>query len=241
MITLYTFGSMFGLPDPSSFVTKAEVLLKMSGLAYRAVPGDIGKAPKGKLPYIDDGGTIVADSTFIRWHLEQRHGIDLDKGLTREQKAIAWAAEKMCEDHLYWAVIESRWMVKANFDKGPRHFFDRVPAPLRPLVIAMVHRQFARSLKGHGMGRHSRAEIERLAIADLEAIAGMLGDKPWLMGDAPCGADATVWAFTVGALSPFFESPIGEHGRKLPHLVAYRDRGLARWYPGLAGASPAAA
>lgn len=234
MITLYTFGPMFGLPDPSSFVTKAEVLLKMSGLPYRAVSGDLGKAPKGKLPYIEDAGTVVADSTFIRWHLEQRHGIDLDKGLTREQKAIAWAAEKMCEDHLYWAVVESRWMVKANFDKGPRRFFDRIPAPLRPLVIAMVHRQFARSLKGHGMGRHSRAEIERLAIADLEAIAGVLGDKPWLLGETPCGADATVWSFVLGALCPYFASPIRDHGEKLPQLVAYRDRGLTRWYPELA-------
>ena len=29
MITLYTFGPQFGLPDPSPFVTKAEILLKM--------------------------------------------------------------------------------------------------------------------------------------------------------------------------------------------------------------------
>jgi hypothetical protein len=28
MITLYAFGPAFGLPDPSPFVTKAEVLLK---------------------------------------------------------------------------------------------------------------------------------------------------------------------------------------------------------------------
>src|SRR5436190_8140000 len=34
MITLYTFGPAFGLPDPSPFVTKVEVLLKMAGLAY---------------------------------------------------------------------------------------------------------------------------------------------------------------------------------------------------------------
>ena len=29
MITLYAFGPQFGLPDPSPFVTKADVLLKM--------------------------------------------------------------------------------------------------------------------------------------------------------------------------------------------------------------------
>jgi|GEM_PF-5415914 len=36
MITLYSFGPAFGLPDPSPFVMKAEVLLKMSGLSARS-------------------------------------------------------------------------------------------------------------------------------------------------------------------------------------------------------------
>ena len=71
-------------------------------------------------------------------------------------------------------------------------------------------------------------------FADIEAIVGMLGDKPWLVGDQPCGADATVWSFVAGTLCPYFASPIRDHGEKLPRLVAYRDRGLMRWYPELA-------
>ncbi len=34
MITLCTSGPMFGLPHPSPFVIKADVLLKMSGVEY---------------------------------------------------------------------------------------------------------------------------------------------------------------------------------------------------------------
>jgi len=67
MITLYSFGPGFGLPDPSPFVTKAEVLLKMAELPYRTDTTGFKKAPKGKLPYIDDEGKMIADSTFIRW------------------------------------------------------------------------------------------------------------------------------------------------------------------------------
>ena len=33
MITLYGFGPAFGLPDPSQFVVKTEVLLKLVGEA----------------------------------------------------------------------------------------------------------------------------------------------------------------------------------------------------------------
>jgi hypothetical protein len=34
MITLYTFGPYFGLPDGSPFVLKAMLLLKLAGLEY---------------------------------------------------------------------------------------------------------------------------------------------------------------------------------------------------------------
>ena len=231
MITLYTFGRGFGLPDPSPFVCKAEVLLKLAALTYATGTSGFSKAPKGKLPYINDEGTIIADSTFIRWHLETRHGVDFDKALSPEQKAAAWAVEKMCEDHLDWAIVDSRWMVQSNFAKGPKTFFDRVPAPLRPFIIAMINRQVKRTLKGQGTGRHSRPEIERLAIADLAALADVLGAKPWLMGNEPCGADATVWSFVAGTLCPVFESPIRKTAEAHANLVAYRDRGFARWFP----------
>ena len=61
------------MPDPSPFVTKAIVLLKLSGLPFETNSKGFGKAPRGKLPYIRDGEATVSDSTLIRFHLEQRH------------------------------------------------------------------------------------------------------------------------------------------------------------------------
>ena len=231
VITLHTFGPAFGLPDPSPFVTKAEVLLKMSGLPYRCKIGGLSKAPKGKLPFIDDDGTVIADSTFIRFHLEDRHGIDFDKGLSAADKGTAWACEKLAEDHLYWAVVRERWMDAAAFDRGPRKFFDRVPAPIRPLVILMIRRQVRRNLHGQGMGRHSLDEMNRLVARGIDSLAAVLGDKPWLMGQEPCGADATLLAFIAGQLCPQFDTPSRRHAERHANLVAYRDRGMARWFP----------
>jgi glutathione S-transferase len=218
VITLYAFGPAFGLPDPSPFVTKAEVLLKLAGLPYRTDTGGFRKAPKGKLPYIDDEGTIVADSTLIRFHLEKRHGIDFDAGLSPEQKAIAWAVEK-------------------NFEKGPSRFFDKVPAPVRPLLKAFIRRQVRKQLKGQGMGRHHPEEIAELGRRDIEALAAVLGDKPYLMGAELCGGDATAFAFTAGVLCPLFESPIRRAAESHANLVAYRERMMARFYPELAKAA----
>jgi glutathione S-transferase len=81
---------------------KTQILLKIANLPYRTDNSGFRAAPKGKIPYIDDDSEIVADSTFIRWHLEKKYGLDFDAGLTLEQRAIAWAFEKMAEEHLYW-------------------------------------------------------------------------------------------------------------------------------------------
>jgi len=236
MITLYTFGPYFGLPDASPFVTKAEVLLKMADLPYETDTGGFPKAPKGKLPYIDDDGEIIADSTFIRLHIEKKYGFDFDAGLSRQNRGVAWAVEKMCEDHLYWAGLHARWMVEENFDRGPRNFFASVPAPLRPLVVALARRQFRRNLWGHGMGRHTTAEMEELAARDIDAIADVLADKPYLMGEAPCGADASVFPMIAHALCPLFDTGLRTRTQQRSNLVAYNDRLMAQYFPDFAGA-----
>jgi glutathione S-transferase len=231
MITLYTFGPAFGLPDPSPFVMKAEMLLKMAGLPYRTDTKGFRKAPKGKLPFIEDDGERIADSTFIRWHLEQRYGIDFDRGLDKEQRAVAWAFEKMMEDQLYWTVVDARWTDDANFAKGPMIFFRRVPTLMRPLVIKMIRRKVRNALHAHGIGRHLPAEITALASRSIDSVANYLGQKPFFMGPEPTGIDATLFAFTAGTLCPTFETPIRVASERHDNLKRYVARMTARYYP----------
>lgn len=234
MITLYTFGPAFGLPDLSPFVVKAEMLLKLAGLPYQVNTTDgMKKAPKGKLPFIDDDGQSVADSTFIRWHLEKKYGIDFDKGLSQAEKGIAWTVEKTLEDNLYWTVLDARWNNDDNFARGPVKFFKSIPWPLRGLITFVVRRKLVNSLKGHGMGRHQRAEIEAIGSRDIAAIAAILGDKPFLLGQEACGADATCFAFIGSALCPLFETPLRTCAEQHPNLVAYAARMRKAYYPQL--------
>src|SRR5262245_31088799 len=155
MITLYTFGPFFGLPDPSPFVMKGEMLLKLSGLPYETNTRGFTRAPKGKLPYIKDGDEIVADSTLMRLHIEKKYGFDFDRGLSEREKGIAWSVEKMLEDHLYWLLIYWRWMIDENFDRGPRGFFKRAPAIIRPVIVNAVRKKVRGNLHGQGLGRHA--------------------------------------------------------------------------------------
>ncbi len=230
MLVLETFGPAWGLTDPSPFVTKAIVLLEMSGLDYETRPGDPRKAPKGKMPVLHDNGTIVPDTTFIRRHLEKAHGIDFDRGVSDEQKAVGWAVEKMLEDNLYWAVVYERWAIDENFDKGPRHFFAIVPAVVRPLIVWMVRRQVRRDLWGQGIARHNMDEIVSLAGSSLASVAGILGDKPYLFGDDPCGTDATVYAFVSNVLCDHFDSALKAAAEKHPTLEAYAKRMEERYF-----------
>jgi glutathione S-transferase len=230
MITLHGFGPAFGLPDPSPFVTKVETLLKMAALPYRTDTSGFSKAPKGKLPYIEDDGERIADSTIIRWHIEKKYQIEFDRGLDAEQRATAWAFEKMAEDNLYWTLVDARWTDDANFYKGPAKFFGKVPAPLRPIVIAMVRRQLRKILRGHGMGRHSPAEILALGTRSIDAIADYLGPKPFFMGGEPTGVDATMFAFVAGTLCPLFETPLRTAAERHDNLKRYVGRMTARFY-----------
>jgi glutathione S-transferase len=231
MITLYSFGPGFGLPDPSPFVTKAETLLKMAKLPYRVDTSGFNKAPKDKLPYIDDDGETIADSTFIRWHLDKKYKVDFDRGLSSEQRAIAWAFEKMLEEHLYWAVVHARWMDDANFAKGPAIFFRAIPAPVRPLLVGIIRRRLRRTLHGQGIGRHSPDEIVALGTRSVDATADYLGTKPFMMGAEPTGLDATAFAFVAGVLCPLFDTPLRNAAERHESLKRYVGRMTGRFYP----------
>lgn len=224
MITLHTFGPAFDLPDPSPFVAKALMLLKMSGLEFREEVADVTKAPKQKLPWIDDDGTIIADSTFIRRHLEDKHGIDFSGGYDDPTLALGWAVEKMLEEHLYFLIVHTRWMVDENFDKGPRKFFDKAPALIRPLIVRMVRKGIRKTLHLQGLGRHTEDEMAFLAKKDFASASALLGSKPYLLGDKVCGYDAGFFSFLDSALCATFSHPISDSANEFSNLEDYCAR-----------------
>jgi glutathione S-transferase len=140
----------------------------------------------------------------------------------------------MMEDHLYWVMVYWRWLDDANFERGPKTFFKRAPAPIRPLITALVRRKVRANLHAHGIGRHTDEEKNALADRCVDALSQVLGDNRYLMGNAPCGADATAFAFIAGGLPDIFESPLQKKLAGTSNLVAYRDRMMAEFFPTVA-------
>jgi glutathione S-transferase len=231
VIVLYGFGPGFGLPEISPFVTKTEVQLRMAGLAYRKEKARPTASPKGQLPFIEDDGEVIADSTFIRAHLEGKYGFDFDAPLSLQNRAQAWAFERMIEHHLYWAMIGARWVDPENFAKGPAHFFDAAPEHQREKLREDAQFRVAENYLLSGLGRHAPDEDVDLAVRSLFALSVQLGEKPYLMGHSPCGTDATAFGAVAGILTPFFVSRLRERTEQFENLTAYVDRMMSQYYP----------
>jgi glutathione S-transferase len=75
-----------------------------------------------------------------------------------------------------------------------------------------------------------------MGAADFDALAEVLGDKPFLFGDAPRVIDATVFAFVEMFLGFPLDTPIKQAAERHPNLAAYRKRIRDRWWTDLPAA-----
>ncbi len=232
MITLHQFPPALGLPNASPFCLKLELYLRMAGLAYRnRYTLDLHRAPKGKLPWIDDDGTVMADTGLIIDYLKRTHGDPLDRGLTPPQRATALAITRLCEEHLYWTLLHDRWIADAGWALTRPGFFGAMPWPLRAIVPLVARRGIRAELRGHGMGRHTPQQIHALGIADVDALAALLGDRDYFLGDQATTVDAMAAAFLANILFVPLETPIRQAAQGHANLVAYCRRMAARYFP----------
>jgi glutathione S-transferase len=231
-LTLYATRAGFGLPDTSPFVIKSEVQLKMAGVVYDRASAIPPQAPNGKLPFINDHDEVVSDSTFIRAHVERKYGVDLDERLDARQRAESWAIERLLEDHLYFAMVWFRWIDPENFAKGPAHFADGAPEADRAQLRQGLQARKAAELHAQGLGRHAPVQIATLGERSIDALAQLLGDRAYLMGDAPSGVDATAFGMLACVITPFFDTPLRRAAETHPNLIAYVARMMRHYYPG---------
>ena len=228
MIVLHQFEPAFGVPNPSPFCLKLETFLKMSGLPYRSVVlRDPSGAPKGKGPFVEIDGEGIADSALIVRELERRYGIDLDRGLTAAERAVGHALSVMLEERTYFVLLHDRWLDERNWPVIRQTFL----ADLPPVVQEQIRAGKRARIAEQGLGAHSVEEMHALATADIDAVAGWLGDQAFLMGAGPTKADATVHAFVCNFLAAPFTTPLKSATLRHENLVAYNERMLARYFP----------
>ncbi len=232
MLKLFTFAPGFGEISASPFSVKAICLLEMSGQAYTLnQKGDPRKAPKKKLPVLEHDGKIISDSDDIRDYLEMQFNVDFDAGLNAEQRAVSRSIIRMAEEHIYFAIVSTRWQRDENWAIIREEFFGMIPRLVRKFVTNKIRKGAVTMVYGQGMGRHSEAEQAARVSKDLAAIAALLADKPFLFGDKPTAADASVVAILNNITCFPRPTLLNEAVQKLPTLVAYAERGKQVMYP----------
>jgi glutathione S-transferase len=231
MIKLYQFHPAWGLPNPSPFCMKVETYLRMVGLPYEVVNGTLPfKAPKKKLPYIEDGAQVVADSGFIVDYLKKTYGDKLDQNLSPAERATAHTLRRTFEESLYWVGLYSRWIEHSIWLETRRLFFGAMPPILRDLAAGTVRKGIRKALYTQGTGRHSRDEIYEIGKTDLSALSAWLGEKPYFMGPAATSVDAIAYSFLANILVPPLKSPLRDHGVSLTNLGTYCERMKEQYY-----------
>ena len=112
---------------------------------------------------------------------------------------------------------------------APRALRSLVPI-FAPLVLPFSRRTLARQAWAQGMGRRSYDEVVAKGVEAWTAITTLLGDQPFLFGDRPSVIDASAFAWVHCTLKHPFESPVLDHIRSTPTLVAYHDRIWGRYW-----------
>lgn len=228
----------WGTPNMSPFCGKLETYLRMSGTPYRAAAANPLKAPKGKVPFVELDGERIGDSQLIIERLEERLArtgkTPLDASLSPRERALGRSIRRMLEEGTYFTGVYLRWWTDGGFAHLQRELGRVMPAPFR-LMLPVIRRKVKKALLAQGTARHSFDEIRAMAIADFRACADLLGEQPFLLGDAPHVVDCTLYPFLEGQLRFPNDSPVKQAIAGMPNLVAYRDRIRARWWADLDG------
>jgi glutathione S-transferase len=232
-IKLFQFPRMFGIPNLSPFCCKLETWLRIAGVPYEVVDTpDPRKGPKSKLPFIEDAGMRIADSSIIVDHLVRTRGVDPDAHLDASQRAIALLVQRTLEEH-YAFVLAYTHLVREEGLQHTRARFNSVPGIVRPLVGYIVRGRIKKILWQQGVLRHSHEDIVESALRDWRAVLTVMGDGPYFFGDEPTGIDAVVFgALATSVLTPI-ESPIRDFLRSQLGVVSYAERMRARFFPEL--------
>jgi len=228
---MFTFPPAWGLPTTGPFGLKLAACLRLLDIPCEAsYEVDVGKGPKRKSPWIEDGAVTLGDTELILDHVRRTTGKELDGTLSPADRARSHVLQRMLEEH-YHQVFEYELVVN---DDGFAHFKayleGLLPAELHAVVVPHVREGLRAHLFERGIGRHTAEEIVRMGRADIDALATWLGDRPWFITDAPTKVDASAFGLLAVSIKSPLPTPTCAYARTKPNLVAFVERGLARWF-----------
>jgi glutathione S-transferase len=227
MITLYSYPQLFGLEDNNPFGLKVFAFLKLAALPFehRHVL-DTSAAPRGQLPYLVDDHETIGDSDAIIAHLKRKYALTLDDALTAPQRDLDLLIRRTLDD-LYWVMSYSRWRDDRYWPQFRDALLAQHPDIGHEALEGARQYNFER-YRYQGIGRYEPDAAYARGIASLQAIANLLGDGPFMFGDAPASIDAALYGFVASIYFYDIDTPlkrfVAERKNLVRHCAAIRER-----------------
>ncbi|SPB15343.1 hypothetical protein NOV72_02569 [Caballeronia novacaledonica] len=219
MITLYSYPQLFGLEDNNPFGLKVFAFLKLSGLPFehRHVL-DTSAAPRGQLPYLTDDDETIGDSDAIIAHLKRQYALTLDDALTGPQRDLDLLIRRALDD-LYWVMSYSRWR-DDNYWPQFRDALLKQHPDIGAEALEGARKYNFERYRYQGIGRYEPDAAYARGIASLRAMANLLGDGPFMFGEAPASIDCALYGFVASIWFYDIDTPLKRFVATQRNLVA---------------------
>lgn len=234
MITLYQFPRIGNMPNFSPFCMKLESYLKAMNINYKVSETfDPRKSPTGKVPYIEKDGQLQADSKVIIEQFESFAEKPMQAKLTAQEKAISHSFIRLMDEHLYWAILYSRWIDQKGAHIWAEGLQNKMGMPkiAFKLILSGIKKNIEKSIYSQGIGRHDEHTIYKLAEEDIKALASFLGGHDYCFGDEPTVMDHTLYAYVGSMIEVNWDYPLKDLTLQCQNLVDHYHRMMKEFFP----------
>jgi glutathione S-transferase len=223
-LRVFTFSPHWGLPSAGPFAVKLLAWLELAGIPYEQVIEDNpSKGPKGKNPWIELEGEPMGDSELIISFLSKKYGVDLDAGLSPEQKAVGLAWRRTFEEHFHQVLEWELFEHPAGAAYMRSALTSQMPPVIGPLIFSMLSSKLKRQLYARGLARHTPDIIEAKGRADVDGLSAFLGDRRFLLGDQPTTADTAVFGLLAPMVYWPMLTPVASYAKSIGNIARYCD------------------
>jgi len=230
VVVLHQFQRGTHVPNLSPFALKLETWLRMADIKYVIDTDEPQSASKGKCPWITINGIELSDSELIIDYLTQHFNKPVPDTLSVRDHGVGRAVQVMLDEHTIVAVAYKRYQIDRM-----KHMLQWIKFPKPMMVIGwLMWPYIMRSIKKvfyiNGMGRYSEEEAMFLMFRELRALEDIIGEKTFLLADAPTAYDAAVFAELTQVI--YCCAPEVERRVRETHapLVQYHERVKAKYW-----------
>lgn len=232
MIDLYQPSPAFELSSINPRCMTVEGFLRVANIAHQVIIDDSNEQSLSyNMPMIRDNGISISGCDNILHYLQSKLEFSMDGHLSQQQQVLQHCAKRMLNEHLYWALLYSRWAEESCNNTLTKHLFIDVPPPLSGIKAKKLRKYYLQQLDAQGLGKNDANAVYQQAEKDLESLAAILSDRQWFGGDFVSQLDLYAQAYLTQIMISELASPLQKLVQKHGNLTDYQIRAKAVMFP----------